>query len=153
VEAFTWATRLDPSKAPYFYYHGICLANIPRRKHEAEESLQKAVKLDPTKVEYPIELSNLYLKSNLRTKAVDVLNNALKRNPNSPKLKDASRRPEGPSRARRRRKEGRDVLQAVQEGEVAVPPATAFTISAIRMSASWVCPAFSRYSTSESTTA
>jgi curved DNA-binding protein CbpA len=89
VEAFTWATRLDPRKAPYFYYHGICLANIPRRKHEAEESLQKAIKLDPTKVEYHIELSNLYLKSNLRTKAVDVLNNALMRNPNSPKLKDA----------------------------------------------------------------
>jgi curved DNA-binding protein CbpA len=89
VEAFTWATRLDPLKAPYFYYHGICLANIPRRKHEAEESLQKAIKLDPAKVEYHIELSNLYLKSNFRTKAVDVLNNALKRNPNSPKLKDA----------------------------------------------------------------
>ena len=89
VEAFTWATRLDPRKAPYFYYHGICLANIPRRKHEAEESLQKAIKLDPTKVEYHIELSNLYLKSNLRTKAVGVLNNALMRNPDSPKLKDA----------------------------------------------------------------
>ncbi|NTW59765.1 MAG: DnaJ domain-containing protein [Nitrospirae bacterium] len=89
VESFTWATRLDPLKAPYFYYHGICLANIPRRKHEAEESLQKAIKLDPTKVEYPIELSNVYLKSNFRTKAVDVLNNALKRHPDSPKLKDA----------------------------------------------------------------
>jgi tetratricopeptide (TPR) repeat protein len=89
LEAFTWATRLDPLKAPYFYYHGICLANIPRRKHEAEESLQKAIKLDPAKVEYHIELSNIYLKSNLRAKAVSVLNNALMRNPDSRKLKDA----------------------------------------------------------------
>ena len=32
VEAFTWATRLDPIKAPYFYYHGICLVNIPRQE-------------------------------------------------------------------------------------------------------------------------
>ena len=77
VEAFTWATRLDPIKAPYFFYHGICLANIPRRKHEAEESLQKAIELDPTKVEYHIELSNLYIKSGMRAKAIGVLNAAL----------------------------------------------------------------------------
>src|SRR5512137_1477111 len=75
VEAFTWATRLDPIKAPYFYYQGICLANIPRRKHEAEESLRKAVELDPTKIEYHIELSNLFIRNNLKTKAIGVLNN------------------------------------------------------------------------------
>lgn len=77
VEAFTWATRLDPIKAPYFFYLGICLANIPRRKHEAEESLQKAIELDPTKVEYHIELSNLYIKNGLKAKAVGVLTAAL----------------------------------------------------------------------------
>jgi Flp pilus assembly protein TadD len=77
VESFTWATRLDPIKAPYFYYQGLCLMNIPRRKHEAEESLQKAIELDPTKVEYHIELSNLYIKSGLKAKAVGVLNAAL----------------------------------------------------------------------------
>lgn len=77
VEAFTWATRLDPIKAPYFFYHGICLANIPRRKHEAEESLQKALELDPTKVEYHIELSNLYIRNGLKAKAVGVLTAAL----------------------------------------------------------------------------
>jgi tetratricopeptide (TPR) repeat protein len=77
VEAFTWATRLDPIKAPYFFYHGICLANIPRRKHEAEESLQKAIELDPTKVEYHIELSNLYIRNGLKAKAVGVLTAAL----------------------------------------------------------------------------
>ncbi len=89
VEAFTWATRLDPIKAPYFYYHGICLANIPRRKHEAEESLQKAIELDPTKVEYHIELSNLYIKSDLKTKSIGVLNNALKHHPDSQRINDA----------------------------------------------------------------
>jgi curved DNA-binding protein CbpA len=89
VEAFSWATRLDPIKAPYFYYHGITLANIPRRKHEAEESLQKAIELDPTRIEYHLELSNLYLKSNLKTKAIDVLNNALKHHPRSPRINEA----------------------------------------------------------------
>lgn len=77
VEALTWAARLDPLKAPYFFYLGICLSNIPRRKHEAEENLQKAIEIDPTKVEYHIELSNLYLKTGMKTKALGVLNNAL----------------------------------------------------------------------------
>lgn len=77
VEAFTWATRLDPLKAHYFFYQGICLTNIPRRKHEAEENLIKAIEIDPTKVEYHLELSNLYLKAGMKSKALAVLNNAL----------------------------------------------------------------------------
>lgn len=89
VELFTWATRLDPLKAPYFFYHGLCLVNIPRRRHEAEESLQKAIELDPTKAEYHIELSNLYLKSGVKTKSLLVLNNALKHLPDSPRISDA----------------------------------------------------------------
>lgn len=89
VESFTWATRLDPIKAPYFYYQGLCLMNIPRRKHEAEESLQKAIEIDPTRIEYHIELSNLYLKSGLKTKALGVLNNALNHHPDSPRINDA----------------------------------------------------------------
>ena len=76
-EKFAWAHRMDPIKAPYFFYHGICLSQIPRRKHEAEESLQQAIELDPTKVEYHIELSNLYIKSGLKTKALATLNTAL----------------------------------------------------------------------------
>jgi Flp pilus assembly protein TadD len=77
VEALTWAARLDPLKAPYFFYLGICLSNIPRRKHEAEENLQKAIEIDATKSEYHIELSNLYIKAGMKTKALGVLNNAL----------------------------------------------------------------------------
>ena len=89
MESFTWATRLDPIKAPYFYYQGLCLMNIPRRKHEAEESLQKTIELDPTRIEYHIELSNLYLKSGLKTKSIGVLNNALNHHPDSPRINDA----------------------------------------------------------------
>ena len=77
VEAFAWATRLDPLKAPYFFYLGICLSNIPRRKHEAEESLQRAIEIDATMAEYHIELSNIYLKAGMKTKALGVLNKAL----------------------------------------------------------------------------
>jgi len=89
VEAFTWATRLDPLKPPYFFYLGICLANIPRRKHEAEEHLQKAVELDPTKAEYHLELSNLYLRAGLKSKALGVLSAAQNHLPTSQKVTEA----------------------------------------------------------------
>ena len=110
VESFTWATRLDPIKAPYFYYQGLCLMNIPRRKHEAEESLQKAIELDPTRIEYHIELSNLYIKSGLKTKALGVLNNALNHHPDSPRINDAIAAA------------GEGKLSAVAAGETAMQP-------------------------------
>jgi curved DNA-binding protein CbpA len=89
VESFAWATRLDPLKAPYFFYLGICLANIPRRKHEAEENLQKAVELDPNRAEHHIELSNLYLRAGVKTRALGVLNAALEHLPTSTKIAEA----------------------------------------------------------------
>jgi Flp pilus assembly protein TadD len=89
VESFTWATRLDPRKAQYFYYHGLCLTNIPRRRHEAEESLQKAIELDPDKTEYHIELSNMYLKGGLKPKALVVLNKALNGDVDVSRIKEA----------------------------------------------------------------
>lgn len=88
-EKFSWCCRMDPIKAPYFFYHGICLANIPRRKHEAEERFQKAIELDATKTEYHIELSNLYLKSGVKVKALAVLNNALGQVAWSDKIEEA----------------------------------------------------------------
>jgi len=89
VDSFAWATRLDPIKAPYFYYYGLCLSFIPRRKHEAEENLQKALEIDPSKVEFHIELSNLYLKAGLKAKALEILNAATERLPASEKIKEA----------------------------------------------------------------
>ncbi len=89
VDSFTWAVRLDPIKAPYFFYLGLCLSNIPRRKHEAEEHLQKAIELDATKVEHHIELSNLYLKSGIKAKSLAVLNAALEHVAWKDKLEEA----------------------------------------------------------------
>jgi curved DNA-binding protein CbpA len=89
AESLAWATRLDPIKAPYFYYYGLCLSFIPRRKHEAEENLQKALEIDPSKVEFHIELSNLYLKAGLKVKALAILNAAAERLPASDKIKEA----------------------------------------------------------------
>ena len=89
VEAFTWATRLDPMKAIYFYYHGLSLERIPRRRHEAEESLKKALELDPFKADYHFALGSLYLKSDLKAKALPLFNNALQLDPNSYEFREA----------------------------------------------------------------
>jgi curved DNA-binding protein CbpA len=89
AESFAWATRLDPVKSEYFYHYGISLSRIPRRRHEAEENLKKAIEIDPLRPEYHLELGALYLKSGLKTKALDVYNDALQQNPASVKLMEA----------------------------------------------------------------
>ncbi len=89
AESFAWATRLDPVKSGYFYHYGIVLARIPRRRHEAEENLKKAIEIDPLKPEYHLGLGTLYLHSGLKTKALDVYTDALRQNPASDKLREA----------------------------------------------------------------
>ena len=89
AESFAWAARLDPVKADYLYHYGISLTRIPRRRHEAEENLKKAIKIDPLRPEYHLALGSLYLHSGLKKKALDVYNDALRQNPASDKLREA----------------------------------------------------------------
>ena len=89
AEHFTSAVRFDPVNATYSYYLGMSLMNIPRRRHEAEENLQKAIEIDPLKPEYYIQLGALYVKSGLKNKALDVYIAALRDNPDSEKIKEA----------------------------------------------------------------
>jgi Flp pilus assembly protein TadD len=50
-ESFRWACQFDPENGKYFHYRGIALSRIPRRSHDAEEELRKAIELDPEAVE------------------------------------------------------------------------------------------------------
>ncbi len=88
-EAFRWAMRLDPSNHNYIFHMGLALSNMPRRRHEAEEKFQKAIHMAPSKIEYYLELGKLYAKSGLRSKALSLYQDALKRVPNSEKIKQA----------------------------------------------------------------
>ncbi|HUJ18915.1 MAG TPA: DUF4388 domain-containing protein [Nitrospirota bacterium] len=81
ADSFAWATRLDPVKAPYFYYYALSLMRIPRRRHEAEENLRKAIEIDPLKTEYHLDLGNLYLKGGLKAKAMEAFEGGLRANP------------------------------------------------------------------------
>jgi predicted Zn-dependent protease len=89
VNALSEAVDLDPSKAQYHYYFGLCLVNIAQRRKDAEGPLRKAVELDPARPEYHLDLGNFYIRSGQKAKGLGVLNNALMRHPDSQKLKDA----------------------------------------------------------------
>jgi tetratricopeptide (TPR) repeat protein len=89
AEAFAWATRLDPVKSAYFFSYGQALSRIPRRRHEAEENLQKAIEIDPMKTDYYLELGNLYLKGGLKLRALEIYNEALAHNPHAEKIREA----------------------------------------------------------------
>lgn len=89
AESFAWAARLDPVKSLYFFYHGMSLSRIPRRLHEAEENIRKAIEIDPLKADYYVELGKLYLKSGLKAKALEVYRVALEHNPDSAKILSA----------------------------------------------------------------
>ena len=89
ADSFAWSTRLDPVKAAYFYYLGLSLMHIPRRRHEAEENLQKAISIDPLKPEYHLDLGILYMKSGLKNKALEVYTSALQANPTSEDIRQA----------------------------------------------------------------
>jgi curved DNA-binding protein CbpA len=82
-ESFKWACQFDPENSKYFHYRGISLSRIPRRSHEAEEDLLKAIELDPEVSSYHLELGKLYLKSGLKSRALQHFNQALELDPAS----------------------------------------------------------------------
>lgn len=88
-EAFRWALRLDPNNADYNFHLGLALARLPRRGHEAEEFFSKAIELKPEKIEFQLELGNLYIRSGLKSKALAVLKKAQMQDPDSDKIKRA----------------------------------------------------------------
>jgi tetratricopeptide (TPR) repeat protein len=88
-EAFRWAMRLDPSNPDYIFHLGLALAKMPRRRHDAEEQFQKAIQMMPSKIDYYLELGNLYAASGLKAKALHTYQDALKRAPNSEKVRQA----------------------------------------------------------------
>jgi curved DNA-binding protein CbpA len=88
-EAFEWAMRLDPGNAEYIFRRGLTLARIPRRGHDAEEHLVRAVEKAPKKSQYHLELGNFYARSGLKEKALAAYQHALQHDPKSDKINKA----------------------------------------------------------------
>ena len=88
LEAFGWAARLDPINANYFYYLGLTLLEMPRRRHEAEAAFKKAIEMEPSKADYHVALGELYLKSGLKARALTAFKEALNWDPDSARAKE-----------------------------------------------------------------
>lgn len=83
LDSFLWAVRIQPDNAQYNLYAGKCLSQMPRRRHEAEEYLLKAVELDPYRAEYYVELGEFFSKLGLKSRAEHQFQEALKWQPNN----------------------------------------------------------------------
>ncbi len=95
LESFRKASKLDPRDSGCLYYQGLVLSQLPRKLYEAEECFKKALKLDPSKTDYAIELGKLYVKRGLKSNALSVLREALAKAPGSERIKEAIRETEG----------------------------------------------------------
>ncbi len=82
-ESFKWACQFDPENSKYFHFRGLSLSRMPRRSHEAEEHLRKAIELDPEVSSYHLEMGNLYLKGGLKSRALQYFTQALELDPAS----------------------------------------------------------------------
>ncbi len=76
-EFFRWATRKNPDKAEYWAYLSLALSKMPKRNKEAEETITKAVALEPQNAKYYIHLGTVYLHAGLKQRAEQQFKKAL----------------------------------------------------------------------------
>jgi tetratricopeptide (TPR) repeat protein len=79
---FGQAVYLDNSVPDYHFYLGLTLEN-EKKLHEAEESVSKALKLDPFNSLYMAELGHIYLELGLSLRAKNILEKAIKYDPSN----------------------------------------------------------------------
>lgn len=81
VEHFRESVRLEPETAEYQYWLGKTLSMNPQRMKEAEERLQAAIKLAPSRPEMLLELGRLYEKLNMKLRAEKIFRQVLQMDP------------------------------------------------------------------------
>lgn len=74
------ALYLDNSLPEYHFYYGIAL-NKNKKMKDAEQSIKKAIELDPYNAEYVAELGHIYLNLGFKTRARTTFEKALKYDP------------------------------------------------------------------------
>ncbi|MCU0240094.1 MAG: DnaJ domain-containing protein, partial [Pyrinomonadaceae bacterium] len=77
------AVLLDDTSARYHAYYGKALGGIKKHKYQAEQELQKAIKLESKNTSYRIMLAELYLDFGLPKRAEGELNRLLAIEPNN----------------------------------------------------------------------
>ena len=84
-DLFRWATRINPEKPKYWAYLSLALSKIPNRGKEAEESILKAIQLEPYNSEYYTHLGIIYLDGGMKKRAVHQFETALSWDPTNKK--------------------------------------------------------------------
>jgi tetratricopeptide (TPR) repeat protein len=78
IDAFGWATRLNPKKPKYWNRLSLTLTKIPGRLKQAEEAILEAIKLEPFIADHYAHLGRIYLKAGLKKRAKTHFEKALK---------------------------------------------------------------------------
>ncbi len=81
VDAFRWATRLNPAEPKYWSRLSLALTRLPGRLKQAEEALREAIRLDPFNGDHQARLGWIYLKAGLKKRASTQFEKALKFDP------------------------------------------------------------------------
>ena len=84
---FRLATRMVPQKATYWAYLSLALSRMPRRIKEAEETILRAIELEPHNANYYVHLGMIYLHSGLKKRAEHQFQTALKWDPTNEKAR------------------------------------------------------------------
>jgi curved DNA-binding protein CbpA len=84
-DLFRWATRINPEKPKYWAYLSLSSSKIPGRGKEAEESILKAIQLEPNNAEYYTHLGMIYLEGGMKKRAASQFETALNWDPTNKK--------------------------------------------------------------------
>ncbi|MCK5286205.1 MAG: DnaJ domain-containing protein [Thermodesulfovibrionia bacterium] len=79
------ATRKDPNKATYWAYLSLALSKMPNRNKEAEETILKAIELEPHNANFYICLGNIYVNYGMYKRAIRQFEAALSWDPTNDK--------------------------------------------------------------------
>ncbi len=85
ADFFRWATKKDPQKANYWAHLSLALSEMSRRTKEAEETILKAIELEPHNANYYVHLGKIYLQAGIEKRAVHQFKTALSWDPTNKK--------------------------------------------------------------------
>lgn len=86
-DSFRVATNIQPREAIYWAHLALALSRMPKRIKEAEETMLKAISLEPKNSDYYMHLGLIFLSSGLKLRAIREFENALKYNPDNKKAR------------------------------------------------------------------
>lgn len=81
VEHLRWATNVSPKNPKYWSFLSLALSKIPQKGKEAEESIMKAIEIDPNNANYYVHLGIIYAQADLKKRAITQFQKALELDP------------------------------------------------------------------------